>query len=125
MEQSILNSTKKILGLEEDYIPFDLDIMTHINASFAALQQIGVGPIDGFMITDDVTVWGDYPVSSNQLQMVKAYVYLRVRLLFDPPATSFHLTAAEEQLREFEWRLNLAREYALSPEEVNRERRIS
>lgn len=116
MEESILTSTKKILGLDESYTPFDLDIITHINAAFSILDQLGVGPEGGFMIVDDTTVWDDYVVPQNQLHAVKTYIYLKVRSLFDPPATSFHLTAMNEQLKEYEWRLNTFREVLLEPQ---------
>lgn len=113
MEQSILKSTKKILGLGEDYTPFDLDITTHINASLGVLEQLGVGPIGGFFIESDAELWTDIPeIPANQLAMVKTYIFLRVRLLFDPPTTSYHVTAAKEQLEEYESRLNINREFA-------------
>ena len=115
MEQSILKSTKKILGLAEDYTPFDLDIITHINAAFSVLDQLGVGPEGGFFIEDDSAVWTDFTSPSNQLNLVKTYVYLKVRLLFDPPSTGFLVTASNEQLKEYEWRLNTFRECALPP----------
>ena len=117
MEQSILNSTKKILGLDADYTPFDHDIMTHINAAFSILDQLGVGPVGGFFIDDAADEWDDYHVPPNQLHLVKTYVFLKVRVLFDPPGTSFLLGAAEDQIKEYEWRLNVFREDALPPEE--------
>jgi hypothetical protein len=113
MEESILKSTKKILGLAEDYTPFDLDIITHINASFSILNQLGVGPVEGFSIYDDEAVWEDFVVPSNQLHLVKTYVFLKVRYLFDPPGTSFLLEAYSNQIKEYEWRLNIFREYEL------------
>ena len=118
MEESILNSTKKILGLEAVYTPFDLDVITHINAAFSLLNQLGVGPIDGFMIEDDTTVWSDYPIPQNQLHLVKTYIYLKVRVLFDPPTTSFLVTATNDQIKEYEWRLNVFREEVLLEEEI-------
>ncbi|MET0786503.1 MAG: hypothetical protein ABWY25_07355 [Paenisporosarcina sp.] len=115
MEESILNSTKKILGLDADYTPFDLDVITHINAAFSILNQLGVGPEEGFSIDDDTAVWGDFSCPPNQLHLVKTYVYLKVRLLFDPPATSYLIEAANQQIKEYEWRLNIFREWALDP----------
>jgi hypothetical protein len=115
MEESILKSTKKILGLADDYTPFDLDVITHINAAFSILDQLGVGPVDGFSISDDTATWNDYIVPSNQLHLVKTYVYLKVRSLFDPPSTGFLITAANDQLKEYEWRLNVFREWAIDP----------
>lgn len=117
MEESILLSTKKILGLDASYIPFDLDVITHINTAFSILNQLGVGPEEGFAISDDSAVWGDFVVPLNQLQMVKTYVYLKVRVLFDPPGTSFLLESANQQIKEYEWRLNTFREDLLIPEE--------
>lgn len=110
MEQSILTSTKKILGLAVDYTAFDLDIITHINAAFSTLTQLGVGPADGFMIEDASAEWYDYIENDPQLNTIKSYVFLKVRQLFDPPATSYLITAMEKQIQEFEWRLNVNRE---------------
>jgi hypothetical protein len=118
MEESILKSTKKILGLEADYLAFDPDVITHINAAFSILDQLGVGPEGGFFIVDDSAVWADFIVPPNQLNLVKTYIYLKVRVLFDPPGTSFLLQSAQDQIREYEWRLNIFREVELTPEEV-------
>jgi hypothetical protein len=107
---SILNGTKKILGLNSDYLAFDFDIITHINAAFSTLNQLGVGPEDGFFIEDSTANWEDFIVPANQLNLVKTYVYLKVRFLFDPPTTSFLLDAMNNQIKEYEWRLNLFRE---------------
>lgn len=115
MTDSILTSTKKILGIDANYTAFDLDVMTHINAAFSSLAQLGVGPVDGFMIEDERATWDDFVVPMRHLNMVKTYIYLKVRLIFDPPATSFHLEAMKEQIQEFEWRLNTAREYDTFP----------
>jgi hypothetical protein len=115
VEQSILKSTKKILGLAEDYIPFDLDIITHINAAFSTLNQLGVGPVEGFAIEDDTAVWADFIVPLNQLSMIKTYVYLKVRSLFDQPSTSYLIEAGNNQIKEYEWRLNTFREWELDP----------
>ena len=115
MEDSILISTKKILGLAEDYLAFDQDVLTHINAAFSILAQLGVGPETGFFVEDETVEWGDFLVPSDQLHLVKTYVFLKVRVLFDPPGTSFLLQAAQDQIKEYEWRLNLFREYALPP----------
>jgi hypothetical protein len=119
MEQSILTSTKKILGLDESYTAFDWDVITHINAAFSILNQLGVGPLEGFFIEDTSMEWGDYPVPNNQLNLIKTYVYLKVRILFDPPQTSFLLSAATDQIKEYEWRLNVFREVELPQEEAS------
>lgn len=107
MTSSILNSTKKILGISPDYTAFDLDIITHINSVFSTLQQLGVGPEIGFMIEDDTAVWEDLLGGDPRLNSVKTYVYMRVRLMFDPPSTSFAINSLQEQVREMEWRLNV------------------
>lgn len=110
METSILTSTKKALGLGEDYTAFDLDIITHINTAFSTLTQLGVGPPLGFMIEDDTADWADFLGDDLQLNSVKTYVFLKTRMLFDPPITSFHISAMNDQIRELEWRLNTHRE---------------
>lgn len=110
MEDSILTSTKKILGIAADYTAFDLDIITHINTAFSILTQLGIGPAEGFMIEDDSEVWEDYLADDNQLNSVKSYVFLRVRQLFDPPTTSYLIDAMERQIEQLEWRLNVHRE---------------
>lgn len=110
MEQSILKSTKKILGLAPEYTAFDLDIITHINGVFSTLAQLGVGP-SGFMIEDDVAVWEDFiSDDEEQLNRVKTYVFLKVRMIFDPPVTSFAIAAFEQQIEQMEWRISVHRE---------------
>jgi hypothetical protein len=110
MEMSILNSTKKILGIAEDYTVFDLDIITHINTAFSTLTQLGVGPAQGFMINDASAVWTDFIGDDLQYNSVKSYIFLRVRQLFDPPSTSYLIAAVDKQIQELEWRLNVHRE---------------
>jgi len=107
MSDSILTSTKKILGLAEDYTAFDLDVVTHINSVFLTLNQLGVGPVNGFMIEDAEALWTDFVGTNVKLNAVKTYVYLRVRLMFDPPANSYLITSMEKQVQELEWRLNV------------------
>lgn len=106
-DNSILKSTKKILGLTEDYTVFDVDIMTHINAVLSSLQQLGVGPAEGFYITGYDETWTELVGLDPRWNMVKSYVYLRVRLLFDAPTTSFAIAAMEKQVQEMEWRLSV------------------
>lgn len=110
MDDSILNSVKKILGIAADYDAFDTDIIIHINTVFSTLNQLGVGPELGFMIEDANATWGDFLLNDIRLNSVKTYVYLRVRVLFDPPATGFVLTAIQEQIKELEWRISVYRE---------------
>lgn len=110
LESSILKSTKKILGLDESNGAFDLDVITHINACFFTLNQLGVGPAAGFMIEDDEAHWEDFTLGVLNLNAIKTYVYLRVRLLFDPPDVAHHINAITEQITELEHRLKMERE---------------
>lgn len=110
METSILTNVKKVLGIAESYTAFDEDILMHINAAFSVLNQLGVGPVNGFMIEDAGTEWEEFVVPPNQLHLVKTYIFLKVRLLFDPPTTSYLIDAATNQIKEYEWRLNTFRE---------------
>lgn len=115
MSESILRSTKKILGLDADYTAFDLDIITHINTAFVNLHQLGVGPTNGFAIIDEAASWDevltfDGVTVDPLLNSVKTYIYLRVRNYFDPPTTSYLIKAVEDQIRELEWRLSTYRE---------------
>jgi hypothetical protein len=110
MTDSILSSTKKVLGIAEDYTAFDADVLMHINSVFSTLHQLGIGPLAGFMIEDKDAVWSDFLLNDLRLNNIKTYMYLRVRMLFDPPATSFHIGAMKEQIQELEWRINIQRE---------------
>lgn len=112
MENSILISTKKILGVEDAYTAFDIDIITHINSAFSSLNQLGIGPEAGFEINDNAALWQDLALPLNQLSMVKSYIYLKTRMLFDPPGTSYLIEAMNQQIREHEWRLSTFREQA-------------
>lgn len=105
---SILTSIKKLLGIAEDYTQFDTDIIIHINSVFTTLTQIGVGPSEGFYIEDKTAYWEDFIEDLSKIQAVKTYVYLKVRLLFDPASLgSATLAAYERQIQELEWRLNM------------------
>lgn len=108
--ESILNSIKKMLGIGEDYDHFDPDIIMHINTVFMTLTQLGVGPSEGFYIEDDTTSWLEFIPELTKLQAVKSYIYLKVRLLFDPPSSSAVMEAMKQQIAELEWRLNVASE---------------
>lgn len=110
MDTSILNSTKKILGIDEDYTVFDPDIITHINTALSTLTQIGIGPPGGFMIEDDSAVWGDFIADDPRFNSVKSYVFLKVKMMFDPPTTSYLIDSMGRQIQELEWRLNVQRE---------------
>lgn len=114
VSNSILSSTKKNLGLAPEYTPFDHDVIMHINTAFSLLNQLGVGPAEGFMIEDDTATWDEF-ITDARLNSVKSYIYLRVRLMFDPPTTSFVLSAIQEQIKELEWRINVYRELYTDP----------
>lgn len=105
---SILTSIKKLLGIAEDYKQFDEDLIMHINSVFLNLTQLGVGPAEGFMIEDDAMEWIDFIEDSMQLQAVKSYMYLKVKLLFDPPLSSAVIESTNRMISELEWRLNVA-----------------
>lgn len=113
---SILNSTKKALGLAEDYDVFDADIIMHINSVFMTLTQLGVGPTDGYVIVDDSSTWQDFLNNNDRMEAVKSYMFLKVRLLFDPPQTSFAIQSMKEMATEYEWRLNVQAEGAFDNE---------
>ena len=96
-----------MLGIAEENTDFDAEIIMHINSVFTTLTQIGVGPSEGFYIEDDSPSWQDFISDLNKLQAVKTYIYLKVRLIFDPSSLGASTLAAyERQIQEFEWRLN-------------------
>lgn len=105
---SILTSIKKLLGITEEYTHFDSDIIMHINSVFMVLTQLGVGPKEGFMIYDDTSIWDDFITESMNFESVKSYMYLKVKLLFDPPQSSAVMESMNRMINEFEWRLNVA-----------------
>ena len=107
---SILTSVKKLLGIAEEYTHFDSDIIMHINTVFSALTQMGVGPAGGFSIVDTYATWDEFTSENVSLASVRTYMYLKVRLLFDPPQNSSVMSAMERQTSELEWRLNLTGE---------------
>lgn len=110
MSDSILESVKKVVGVSPDDTVFDPDLIMHINSVLSTLNQLGIGPAAGFMIEDDVATWTAFLGGDPRLNSAKSYMYIRVRLLFDPPTTSFHLSALQDQAKELEWRLNTQRE---------------
>lgn len=107
---SILTSIKKLLGITEEYTHFDADIIMHINSVFMTLTQLGVGPPEGFSIKDDSAIWADFLPEGPVFESVKSYMYLRVKLLFDPPLTSSVSDSMNRMISEFEWRLNVSAE---------------
>ena len=118
--ESILTSIKKLLGIEEEYEQFDPDIIMHINTVFRLLKRMGVGPTKGFSIQDDTAVWTDF-VDDNtdeSLDDVKTYIYLKVKMIFDPPTNSAHMEAMKENIKELEWTLHFGADAMADCEEV-------
>lgn len=105
--ESILTSVKKQLGIAEEYTHFDADLIMHINSVFNILTQLGVGPAEGFYIEDDSAEWYDFMEDNVKLQMVKSYVGMKVRLMFDPPSSSAVMESMNRMIGELEWRLNV------------------
>ena len=107
MTDSILTSIKKLLGITEEDTSFDADIIMHINTTFMVLNQLGVGPTKGFRIEDDSTEWVEYIDAEQDLEAVKTYIHLKVKMLFDPPTSSAVMQAVGQSINELEWRLNV------------------
>lgn len=107
--ESVLTSIKKLLGIAEDYEAFDIDIIMAINSAFMVLSQLGVGPVKPFIIKGKAETWSDF-METEDYEAVKSYVYLKTRLLFDPPQSSSVVDAMERTMREYEWRLNVIAE---------------
>ena len=112
MEESILISIKKMLGIDESYTAFDLDVITHINSVLMILTQLGVGPSEGFAIEDDGATWSDFIQDDGvpRLNSAKTFMYLKVKLLFDPPTSSATIESFNRLISELEFRLNVAAE---------------
>lgn len=110
MADSILDSVKSGLGVPVADTSFDSELMLHINSVFSTLNQLGVGPVEGFSISDNALPWTDFLGSEKRLNAVKSYMVLRVKMLFDPPTTSFALDAFKERIKEEEWRITNAQE---------------
>lgn len=106
--ESILTSIKKMLGITEEYKHFDADLIMHINSVFMILNQLGVGPSEGFSIKGKDEVWADFMPEEPRIELIKSYMYLKVKLLFDPPLGSAVIEVINRQINEFEWRLNVA-----------------
>lgn len=114
---SILTSIKKLLGITEEYEHFDPDIIMHINSAFMILNQLGVGPEEGFSIRDKSSTWDEFIPEGSNLEAVKTYVHLKVKLMFDPPLSSTVIEAIKSQINELEWRLNVSVDPPKSTEE--------
>lgn len=116
--ESILTSIKKLLGVGEEYTHFDTDIVIHINTVFMTLTQLGVGPSEGFAITDKTAVWTDFiPKGDLRFEAVKTFVYLKVRLVFDPPTSSAVIESFNRTINELECRLNYNTETTINTSE--------
>lgn len=108
MNESILGTIKKMLGYNQDTeTPFDLEIVNHINSAFTVLTQLGLGPTTGFSISDSTAVWSDIIPEGTNVESVKMYIYLRTKIVFDPPTSSAALETMKEQIKEYEFRINL------------------
>ena len=103
----ILELIRKLVGAGDTAGPFDVDILTHINTVLFTLTQLGVGPADGFVATED-SEWIEFVPASQKLELIKTYVYLKVKLIFDPPSSATTLSAMERQASEQEWRILVA-----------------
>ena len=111
---SILNDVKKTLGLAPDYNVFDQEVITHINSVLMTLTQLGVGPVNGFMIQDETATWTDF-IDDIRYNGIKSYIYMKVRLIFDPPQLGYVIDAFKAQIQELEWRINVMREEIVHP----------
>lgn len=113
MYDSILTTIKNMLGIEEDDKSFDTELCLHINSALGVLRQIGVGPTDGFSIFHDTSVWSDF-TQEPYVDLVKEYVFLKVKSVFDPPSSSTAVEAINNMAKELEWRINVERENSLA-----------
>lgn len=109
--ESILGTIKKMLNVHPDEKHFDQDIIVGINSAFMVLNDLGVGPDNTFYITDDTAVWNDFTRGGNEMNSIQTVIYLRTRLIFDPPANGFVAEAMERQIDELEWRLRIRSEF--------------
>lgn len=116
--ESILLTVKKSLGLAASYTAFDPDVIMHINSVMLDLNQLGLGPTGGFVITGEDELWTDFIGARKDLVAVQSLTYLKVRLLFDPPQTSFVIDSINKQIEKFEWRLMVQAQPMTIPEEV-------
>jgi hypothetical protein len=108
MQDSILMTIRKLVCGDPYADHFDTDLLIHINACFSILNQLGVGPENGFVVTDETQSWSSYVADNRTLNMVKTYVTLKVKKIFDPPLTSSVLEAMDKEISQLEWRLNVA-----------------
>lgn len=121
--ESILKTIKKLLGISDEETHFDTDLIIHINSVFSTLHQIGVGPNKSFSIQDDKETWDNFIEDDSNFNNVRTYMYLKVKLLFDPPLNSNVMSSMERQISELEWRLSVDA-FAKTMEEINNEEEI-
>ena len=110
MDESILQDIKKLIGIASNDTAFDTDLIIHINTALSILRQLGVGPKEGFKITDATSVWSDFLGDETKLEMVKTFIFTKVKPIFDPPANSFVTSLHKEEAQELAWRINIAAE---------------
>lgn len=110
-DDSILRTIKKMLGLDIDYEAFDTDIIVLINSALMTLQQLGVGRKNGFVVTGLTQMWSDFLPSDTMLEGVKHYIMLRVKMVFDPPQSSYVMETMKQEKEELEWRLREQAEF--------------
>lgn len=103
--ESILTSIKKLLGIAEEDDSFDMDIIMLINSAFVNLQQLGVGPSEGFSIEDDTATWVDFLGDDKAVHLVRNFIWLKVKMVFDPPTSAFVMEAIKHEISQDEWRL--------------------
>lgn len=103
---SILTSIKKLLGIVEEDTSFDVDVIMHINSAFSELTQIGFGPKDGYSIIGKENLWSEIISDKKTLEMIKTYIYLKVKIIFDPPLNSSTLETYKQEIERYEWRIN-------------------
>lgn len=117
MQESILGTIKKLIGIDKTYEVFDLDLIVAINSSFMILNQLGIGPDKPFSIKDASSTWKDFFGDEDIFALAKSYIYLRAKLLFDPPSSGVLHEAVERQISEFEWRMHVQADYNDSKQE--------
>ena len=115
---SILQSIKKLLGIDATYTAFDVDVVMHINTAIATLADMGVGPEEGFEVVDESQTWEDYLDGDLRSNRIRTYIYLTVRRVFDPPGTGFLSTSIDNQIKELETRIHWQREESVPLEEI-------
>lgn len=108
LQESILGTIKKLIGFEDDYTQFDTDLIIHINTAFASLAQIGSNLKEGFFITDKNNLWSEYTIDTSILEPIKMYVYLKTKMVFDPPASSMVIETIKQTINELEFRIQIS-----------------